>query len=78
MLEKTTFAEKAVAQRPPGVILPPIPLTISTMIHTPDPEVVVIGNGNFESQQIVTASTRAWTSQGATAGDSEKSVDSKH
>jgi hypothetical protein len=97
MLEKTTFAEQAIAQRPSRVILPPIPLTISTMIQTPEPEVVVIGDGNFDSRQIVTgrtqvhvlddsnvnsqqiftASTCGWMSQGATAGDSEKSIDGK-
>jgi hypothetical protein len=92
-----TFAEGAFVQRLSCAVLLPIPLTINTMIHTPEPEVIVIGDGifdsqqivttqtqvhvlgdgNFDSQQIVTASTRAWTSQGATAGDSEKSVDSQ-
>jgi hypothetical protein len=58
MLEKMAFAEKAVEQRPSRVVLPPIPLTISTMIQTPEPEVFVIGNGNFDSQQIATTRTQ--------------------
>jgi hypothetical protein len=58
MLEKTAFAEKGIALRPSDVVLPPVPLTISSMIQTPEPEVLVIGDGNFDSQQIVTGRTR--------------------
>jgi hypothetical protein len=77
MLEKSAFAEKAFAQRQSRIVLPPIPLTISTMIETPEPEIFVIGEGNFDSQQIVTsqASARAWPSEVGPAEDVEKLVD---
>jgi hypothetical protein len=66
MLEKTAFAEKAMTKRPSHVVLPPIPLTLSAMIQTREIEVLVIGDGNFNSQQIDTSPLLSQMSEAAT------------
>jgi hypothetical protein len=74
MLEKRAFVEKSFAQTPSRVVLPLISLTLNTRIQAPEPEVVLIGDSNFDSQQIVTeqTSSRYWTSEVVITGDSEK------
>jgi hypothetical protein len=78
MLEKTVFAENAIVEKPSRVVLPPIPLTICTMIETPAHEVLVIEDGNIDSQRIVPSltSARSWTTgERVVTGDAEKPVD---